>query len=293
MAQTFGYIGLGDIGAPMAARIAQAGLDLVVWNRTASKMQPIVAQGARAAGSAFEVGSQADVVFLCLDSIEAVESVVFGPEGLAASPRVQLIVDNSTMPPHITRGWAERLAASGKRWLDAPVSGGRIGAEAGTLAVFVGGAAQDLEVARPAIAAYAGKITHMGELGAGQVTKACNQILNFGIWLSIAEALNVAERFGLDKKLVPHALEGGLADSTWLKVYRTSAAPDLTRTIDAISAFYQGRVDPSYAGNMYIALKDVSMAMDIGRENGAPMPVLGLFENLVRIFHYQRPASKA
>ena len=84
MAQTFGYIGLGDIGAPMAARIAQAGLDLVVWNRTASKMQPIVAQGARAAGSAFEVGSQADVVFLCLDSIEAVESVVFGPEGLAA-----------------------------------------------------------------------------------------------------------------------------------------------------------------------------------------------------------------
>ncbi|MDP3659242.1 NAD(P)-dependent oxidoreductase [Phenylobacterium sp.] len=294
MTQSVGYIGLGAIGAPMAERIALAGFDLTVWNRTPDKMQPLIAKGARAAGSAAEVGAATDIVFLCLDSPYAVEAVVFGPLGVAAGGRTKLIVDNSTLHPKVTVEMAQRLRAEhGIGWVDAPVSGGPGGAQAGTLASFAGGTAEEFERARPMIAAYSGTITHMGGQGAGQATKICNQVINFATMMAIAEACSLSQCFGLNSDLLPQALAGGFADSNMLKEYgRANAiAPDhgLARLMNSFAGFMQGRVDPSYAGRLQIGLKDVGIAMDMGREVGSPMMITGVVDNVMRVLHYQKP----
>ena len=149
-----GFIGLGDIGLPMAERIADRGVPLTVWNRTPAKAAPLGAKGATVAASPRALAEAVDVACLCLDGPKAIEAVVFGPDGIAhADPKPKLVVDHSTTHPHLTVDLAARLRAeAGIGWLDAPVSGGPVGARAGTLATFAGGDADDLALARPVIA---------------------------------------------------------------------------------------------------------------------------------------------
>jgi 3-hydroxyisobutyrate dehydrogenase-like beta-hydroxyacid dehydrogenase len=291
-----GYIGLGKIGAPMAARIlSPGGFPLTVWNRTSEKMTPLVAAGATAAASAAEVAKQSDIVFLCLDSADAVEHVVFGPDGVASGGkgRTRLVVDNSTLHPLRTRELAKRLhSEAGIGWLDIPVSGGPGGATAGTLAAMAGGDAAELDIVRPVVMSYANRLTHMGPIGSGQATKACNQIINFGTVAAIAEAYNVAAHFGLDADKLPEAIAGGFADSNMLReIARARAAGEngsVALLMQSLLEIYEGRINPALAGKLNVLMKDVGIALDLARTTGAAVPVLSLLDNLFRILHHQK-----
>lgn len=295
MSVSVGYIGLGEIGAPMARRIlSPGGFALSIWNRTAAKMAPLVEAGATPTVSAAEVAAQSDVVCLCLDSPAAVEQVVFGPDGVAAggSGRTKILIDNSTLHPQVTRDCAARLrATAGIGWLDIPVSGGPGGAAAGTLAAMAGGDAADVEAVRPIVMSYANRLTHMGPTGSGQATKACNQVINFGTIAAIAEAYGLGARFGLDFEKLPEAIAGGYADSNMLReIARARAAGRNSGVADIMQALmdlYAGRIDSARAQTFGLLMKDLGIALDLARTTGAPTPVLALFDNFMRAIHHQ------
>lgn len=262
-----GFVGLGDIGAPMAMRILDAGHPLTVYNRTPEKTRPFADQGAKVAGSLSELAAACDVILFCVSHGEAVEQVVFGPGGLAESGRSgQVLVDLSTIHPVHTQQMAARLAAErGMAWVDAPVSGGPAGARLGTLAVMVGGDAAVVERVRPVLGAFGGRITHMGAVGCGMATKACNQMLNYGTGAVVAETLNFAARFGIDPALIPEAVAGGFADSNVLRNYG------------------QQMVAGTYKGSTLTAMKDIDIIMDLGRITGSAMPVTSLVASFFRM----------
>lgn len=262
-----GFVGLGDIGAPMAMRILDAGHPLTVYNRTREKTQPFADKGAKVAGSLSDLAAECDVILFCVSHGEAVEQVVFGSGGLAESGRAGLVlVDLSTIHPVHTQQMAARLAAErGMAWVDAPVSGGPAGARLGTLAVMVGGEAADVERVRPVLGAFGGRITHMGPVGCGMATKACNQMLNYGTGAVVAETLNFAARFGIDPALIPEAVAGGFADSNVLRNYG------------------QQMVAGTYKGSTLTAMKDIDIIMDLGRLTGSAMPVTSLVASFFRM----------
>lgn len=291
-----GYVGLGEIGAPMALRIHDAGHQLTVWNRTASRMAAFLERGVATAGSAAQLADRSDIVFLCIDTPAGIEEVLFGPDGIAAaSEPPQLVVDNSTMHPRITKSFAARLSGSGIAMIDAPVSGGPKGAAAGTLAVLVGGDPEHVELARPALESYAGRITHLGPLGAGQVGKACNQMINFATMAAIAEATAMGAAFGLNTDELPTSLTGGLADSAMLREYiRASAAGEgssVTGIINGLRALYTGQQDSDLGGRVDILLKDLGVAVDVARTHGSAAPVSGLLDGVYRMLLHQQGAS--
>src|SRR5690554_1100237 len=176
-AEVVGYIGMGEIGAPMARRILDAGYSLVVWNRTREKAQAIAEAGAEIANSPADLAERTDIIFTCLGNEQALETILFGANSVAKGKvRATLLVDNATCSPAFARGTAEKLKqVCNMDMIEVPVSGGAIGAAAGTLAAMAGGAKEYVERARPIITSYASQISHMGTLGAGQATKACNQ----------------------------------------------------------------------------------------------------------------------
>ena len=288
-----GFIGLGNIGAPMAERVARRGLPLVVWNRSAEKLAPLVALGAAVASSPADVAARSDVVCLCVDSAAAVEAIILGSGGVAeAAMRPRLIVDHSTIHPQKTRDLAAQVKdKSGIAWLDAPVSGGPVGALAGTLAVMAGGNPADLDLARPILECFADRVTLMGPVGAGQATKACNQIINFGTIASIAEALAFGQRFGLDIASLPRALSGGFADSNMLREYgRASEAGEndnITLLINGLVDLFGGRVDSAMAGRLDILMKDLAIITDVARQSGSPAMVTSLVDSLFRLIQFQ------
>ena len=294
-----GFIGLGDIGLPMAERIATGGVPLTVWNRTASKAAPLEQKGAAVAASPRALAEAVDVVCLCLDGPKAIEAVVFGLDGIAAATtKPRLVVDHSTTHPHLTVEFAARLKAeAGIAWLDAPVSGGPVGARAGTLATFAGGDADDLELARPILACFAGQITHMGGLGAGQATKATNQIINFATVATLAEAFVFARRQGLDVARLPEALAGGFADSNILREFgrakQTGERGGLTSLIDGFAAILEGRIDPRFAGRLTILLKDLDIIGEAARRGGSPAALTGVVDGFARMLNYQEPAGSS
>jgi 2-hydroxy-3-oxopropionate reductase len=241
-----GFCGTGFMGAPMARRLLAAGHEVHVWNRTPDKCAPLVAAGAVMAASPLEVATQCDVVCLCLLDGPAVEAVVFGRDGLAQAGSVRLIVDHSSIPPDRTQSFAQRLQhACGAQWVDAPVSGGVPGAEAGSLAIMAGGSADAVDELRPLLAAYASRVTHMGPCGSGQVAKLCNQIIVAAGVLAVAEAIGLAECSGIDAQRLPEALGGGLADSRLLQIFaarmlhpsaaKTGALTTMLKDIDAVT----------------------------------------------------------
>lgn len=214
-----GVIGLGIMGEPMARNLLRAGFPLVVWNRTAARGDALVADGAQRAGSPREVAERAAITITMLSDSPDVAAVYRAPDGvLAGAGADDVLVDMSTIAPRVARELAVEAAACGAAMLDAPVSGGDVGAQQGTLSIMVGGDAGALERARPALEALGTRITHVGDSGAGQVVKACNQIV-VGLALeALGEALVLGSKAGVDPRAIVEALGGGLAASRVLEV---------------------------------------------------------------------------
>nr|WP_282103353.1 NAD(P)-dependent oxidoreductase [Halomonas getboli] len=210
-----GFIGIGLMGDPMTRRLLAAGFDVTVWNRSPDKTAGVAEAGACVAGSIGELVSASDVILLCLANTAVVEAVVFGEDGVSAHARPgQRLLDLSSSDPEATRDMAARLAdACGVAWVDAPVSGGVAGAEAGELAVMCGGADADVDALRSVLAPLAARVTHMGPVGSGQVTKVCNQMIVGCQAAVIAETVALAEASGVDATRLTEALAGGFADS--------------------------------------------------------------------------------
>ena len=215
-----GFIGLGIMGGGMARNLIDAGHDLIVWNRTAARMDPLVTAGAAASAAPAEVARDAGIVMICVSDTPDVVAVVHGPGGLleGITPGT-LVVDHSTISPAATERLAGAVAAAGGRWIDAPVSGGSEGADRGTLSIMIGGAAEDVARARPYLEAFGSTITHVGSVGDGQRVKIVNQILVVVNQLAASEALLFAQAAGLDLEATLDAVKGGAAGS-WMLANR-------------------------------------------------------------------------
>ncbi len=256
-----GFCGLGTMGAAMAANVAGAGFGLTVWNRTPGKAADAVAAGAVEALGPAAVASASEIVVVCVSDTPDVEAVLFGEGGLAHGlDEGALVIDCSTISPAATREFAQRMAERGVGYVDAPVSGGSEGAQKATLAIMVGGSAEDVERARPVLEAMGSTITHMGPVGAGQTTKAVNQVILSGVYLGVAEGMVLAMKSGLDARQVAEALTGGAAGS-WVLANRA-----------------ERMIDDDYPLGFRIALhlKDLTIALDQAREVGAALPVSAL-----------------
>lgn len=216
MVEQVGFIGLGIMGRGMVRNLLRAGISVRVWNRTASRMELLVAEGASAAASPSELAAQCEVLILCVSNTSDVEEVILGENGVVHGIRTgSLVVDMSTISPHVTRTLAAQLAERGVQMLDAPVSGGSEGAERGTLSIMVGGEAEAVARAMPYFEVMGKTITHLGPSGAGQMTKLVNQILVVGNALAMSEALLFAQAGGLDLSKTLAAISQGAAGS-WM-----------------------------------------------------------------------------
>jgi len=214
MSERVGFIGLGIMGQGMARNLLKAGFDLTVWNRTASKAQAMGDEGAKVAASPAALAGECDVIVVCVSDTPDVEAVLFGEHGVFDGVQSgALIVDCSTISPIKTQEFAAKLAEKGVHMLDAPISGGSEGAARGTLAIMVGGEAEQFERAMPYLQAMGKTITHVGPNGAGQMVKLVNQILVANSMLALGEAFLFAQAGGLDLEKTLKAVEGGAAGS--------------------------------------------------------------------------------
>lgn len=215
-----GYIGLGIMGRPAALNLLNAGYALWVWARRDESMAPLVEAGATGCASPAEVASAADIIFTNVSDTPDVEEVLLGERGVIHGARAgSVVVDMSTISPLATRRIAERLAQQGVDLLDAPVSGGEQGAVSGTLSFMVGGTAKAFERVKPLFEVMGKNIVHCGDSGAGQVTKACNQIVITQAIAAVGEAFVFARRNGVDPARVREALLGGFAGSKVLEAH--------------------------------------------------------------------------
>jgi 2-hydroxy-3-oxopropionate reductase len=257
-----GYIGLGLMGKSIARNILTAGFPLVVHNRSRGAVDELVAEGATSASSPREVAAQVDVVFTNLPDTPDVEKVVLGENGILAGAHDGLVyVDNSTIKPASARRIAEKLAAKHVLALDAPVSGGDIGARNGTLTIMVGGEASALEKVMPVFQAMGKTVTHVGDPGAGQVAKAANQIMVAAQMVAMGELLVFSKKAGVDPKKVVEAIKAGAAQCWTLDV----KPPRL----------FDGNRNPGFKA--YMQLKDLKIIMETAQEYD--IPVSGTAEN--------------
>ena len=257
------FIGIGLMGLPMAKRLCEAGLQPHVWNRTRAKAEPLAALGAQVHDTLAEAGHQADVVVTMLEDGKVVESVLFA-DGLAqALQSGSLLIDMSSIQPAQARSHGQRLAALGVGYLDAPVSGGTLGAEAGNLAIMAGGSTEDFERGRPVLTHF-GRPTLVGPTGSGQLAKLANQMI-VGVTIGVvAEALLLCAKGGADMAKVKEAVTGGFADSRILQVHG------------------QRMIERDFAprGRISGQLKDMRNAMATAQELGFDAPITGLLETL-------------
>jgi 3-hydroxyisobutyrate dehydrogenase len=214
MSASAGFIGLGIMGRPMAGHLLKAGFPLTVYNRTRAKAEALTAEGARLADTPADVARAADVIIVMVSDSPDVEAVVAGVNGVAAGVRKgAVVVDMGTVAPETERRMAKLLRARGADYVDAPVSGGDVGARNATLAIMAGGNAAALDKARPVLEKLGKSITHCGEVGSGQLAKLCNQILVGVGCLAVSEAVALARRGGLDPTTMIKAVENGAAGS--------------------------------------------------------------------------------
>lgn len=260
MSPQTGFIGLGLMGQPMCQRLLRAGVPLHIWNRSPGKTAALQAAGANVAPSVAALVASCDVIMLCVSDTAALESVVFGEGGIASHGRAgQLLVDFSSIAPDATRSFAQRLAAHcGMRWVDAPVSGGVKGAESGQLVIMAGGAASDIDTLRPLLAHLSQRLTRMGDTGAGQVAKVCNQLIVASTAALIAETVQLAEAAGVDASLLAPALAGGFADSLPFQIL----APRMA-----------GREFAPVQWKAATLLKDLNNATALGNATQRPLPM--------------------
>ncbi len=251
-----GYIGLGLMGKSIARNILKGGFPVVVHNRSRAASDELVGEGATAANSPAEVASQVDILFTNLPDSPDVEKVVLGEKGIIAGARAGLIfIDNSTILPASARMIAEELKEHGVSSLDAPVSGGDIGARNATLTIMVGGEASALEKAMPVFQAIGKTITHVGDAGAGQVAKAANQIMVAAQMVAMGELLVFSKKAGVDPRKVVDAIKAGAAQCWALDI----KPPRL----------FEGNRSPGFKS--YMQLKDMNIVLDTAREYEVPI----------------------
>jgi 3-hydroxyisobutyrate dehydrogenase len=256
-----GFLGLGTMGAAMAANLARAGFEVTAWNRSAGRAPELDDLGVTRAATPAEVARSVDALVVCVSDTPDVASVLFGADGVADGAHDGLLViDCSTISPSDTRDFASRLREQGVALVDAPVSGGSEGAQKATLTIFCGGEAADVERARPILEAMGKTITHVGPSGAGQAVKAVNQVILAGTYLGVAEGIVLASKAGLDVRQVVEALGGGAAQS-WVLANRSERM----------------RVN-DYPLGFKVALhrKDLGIALGLAQEMGAELPVAEL-----------------
>lgn len=267
MSDRIGFVGLGIMGQGMARNLLKAGFSVRVWNRTASKAEALLAEGAQAGSSPADVAANSDVIVTCVSDTPDVEAVILGEAGIIHGAKAgALVVDCSTISPQVTKEIAAKLKEKGIHMLDAPISGGSEGAAKGTLTIMVGGAAEDFERAKPVLQAMGKTITHIGEIGTGQTVKLVNQVLVVGNCLAMCEALLLAQAGGVDLQRTFDAISQGAAGS-WMF---TNRAPQIMHR--------------DWRPGFTIALqqKDLRLVLDAADELGVPLPGTALIFQLYR-----------
>jgi len=260
-----GYIGLGLMGKPIAKNILKAGFPLVVHNRSMGAVEELVNLGARSLSSPSEVAANVDVVFTNLPDTPDVEMVAMGENGIIKGAHEGLIcVDNSTIKPAAARMIADALKEKDIDFLDAPVSGGEIGAQNGTLTIMVGGSATALETVHPVLNAIGKLITHVGDSGAGQIAKVANQIMVGAQMVAMAELLILAKKTGTDPEKVVEAIRAGAAQC-WALDHKPQR-------------LFNGERKPGFKAAMQY--KDMNIVMDTAREYGIPLPLTAITTQL-------------
>jgi 2-hydroxy-3-oxopropionate reductase len=262
-----GFIGLGVMGAAMARNLLAADLKVIAWNRSPEPLAELVEAGAFGGDSAATVAAEADVLISIVSDDTALREVLGGPDGAIAAARPgSLVIDMSTVSPALARELAGEARARGLGFLDAPVSGGDVGAREGTLSIMVGGAPADVERARPVFEVLGSRITHVGEAGAGQVVKACNQVLVAVIFGGLAEALVLGSKLGVDPATILDALGGGMAANRIMEVRRDN--------------FLAHDFGPGFKADLHH--KDLEIALGASAEVDAPLPLTAEVQQMFR-----------
>ena len=264
---TIGFVGLGIMGRPMAENVMATGRPIVVHNRSQEAVRALAERGAESASSPAMVAQKADVIVTVLPDTDAVEDVVLGDDGIInGASEGQIYIDMSTISPVATERIAGQLAEEGVSMLDAPISGGEEGAIEATLSIMVGGERETFDEVTDLFDAMGETVTYCGESGAGQVTKACNQIVVGATLEAVGEALLLARRAGADLEAVLNAISGGAA-SCWALDAR---APRVIR----------GNFDPGFFASYHY--KDLRIAMSAGEEYGSPMPTTAVVHEMFK-----------
>lgn len=265
MTERIGFIGLGVMGAPMAKNLLQAGFSLTVYNRSPQKVAELVAAGAKAAATPAEVAAESDIIVTILPDSPDVEQVYFGDNGVLSAARSGvLLIDMTTASPQLAiRIWkaAQEIGADS---LDAPVSGGDVGARQGTLSIMVGGSESSFERAMPVFEAMGKNIVRIGEAGAGQITKACNQVVVALTIEAVGEALTLAAKAGVDPAKVRSALLGGFAQSRILDLHGQRALED--------------RYEPGFRVRLH--RKDLGIALEAANSLEVKLPVTAKVQDM-------------
>jgi 3-hydroxyisobutyrate dehydrogenase len=262
-----GFIGLGIMGKPMAGHILRAGYELIVYNRTPGKTRELESQGARVATSPARVGSEADVIIVMVSDSPDVEEVVAGPEGVLQGIRPgSVVVDMSTVSPELERRLDQALRARGCHLVDAPVSGGDLGARNATLAIMIGGDEPVVERVRPLLGTMGQTITYCGAVGNGQLTKLCNQVLVSVTLLAVSEALVFARNTGLDPQTMIDAVSGGAAASWQL----LNLGPRIVKR----------DFQPGFMVDLM--QKDLRLVLEAAASNPTPLPATALVQQLFK-----------
>lgn len=259
------FIGMGTMGLPMALNLLKAGHRVTVHNRTREKEAPAEKAGARRAASPAEAAREAEIIIICVSDTPDVRHLVLGADGVIHGARPgSLVIDMSTISPSATREIAAALAEKKIRMIDAPVSGGSEGAQQGTLSIMIGGKAADVATATPVLEAMGKTLSHVGPVGAGQLTKAINQIVVAGTYWSVAEGVALGLKAGLDMENVVKAVGGGAAGS-WAMVNRSS-----------------NMIKNDYPLGFKVELhrKDLNIALEVARELGVTLPVAAFVEQV-------------
>ncbi|MDQ3832227.1 MAG: 2-hydroxy-3-oxopropionate reductase [Actinomycetota bacterium] len=266
MAGKVGFIGLGIMGKPMARNLMEAGYGLVVYNRSWGAVEELAGNGAETAGSPKEVAEVCNTVITMLPDSPQVEEVVTGENGvLEGVTEGTLLVDMSTISPVATEKVAQKAREMGASMLDAPVSGGETGAEAGTLSIMVGGSQEDFERAKPLFDVMGKTIVHVGESGTGQVVKACNQIVVALTIEAVSEALVLGSKAGASPAKVIQVLSGGLAGNKVMEAKSEN--------------FLKHEFNPGF--RLELHRKDLGIALAAGREYGVPLPVTAIVDQVL------------
>jgi 2-hydroxy-3-oxopropionate reductase len=266
MAEKVGFIGLGIMGMPMAKNLMEAGYELTVHNRSREPVDELAEDGAATASSPKEVAESSDVIITMLPDSPQVEEVVAGEEGvLEGIKEGALLLDMSTISPVVTEELAEAVEKKGASMLDAPVSGGDVGAIEGTLSIMVGGSEEDFERAKPLFEVMGKTVTHVGPSGAGQVVKAANQIVVALTIEAVSEALVLGSKGGVSPEKVLDVLSGGLAGNKVMEVKREK--------------FLSHTFDPGFRSELHH--KDLGIALAAGREYGVVLPVTAIVDQML------------